>query len=744
MEWHSLLKRQIKKYFPDGIPQGYNQEFIKAVHEAYIGFDQDRGILERSLDLSSQELFQANTDMRAVFRAFPDLFFRVDHDGVILDHKVGGSADLFRPGEKLLGKKIQNIPDGNAGVLFQQAIDQVRKTQSTASIEYDVVVGGKKQFYEARFLPLSGAKIIIIIRNITERKNAEQALMVSEERYSIAVKGSNDGLWDWDLKSKQIYFSPQWKSLLGYSDAEIGTTPDEWYSRIHLEDRDIFSSKMDEHVGGAEPFFKCEYRMLHKDGRYLWMKAQGVALRDPEGFAYRIAGSQTDVTDRKIVEEQLLHNAFHDSLTGLPSRLLFMNRLRQSMEHSKGRSSEGMAVMFIDLDRFKLINDGLGHGMGDQLLIEVAKRLKACVRSSDTIARIGGDEFTVLMEHVKDSTTVSHLVGRIEEGLRAPFNLEGQEIYIAASIGVAMGSSDYDKPEDLMRDADTAMYRAKSSGGTFEIYDIHMHARVVSLLKSESELRRAVENQEFRIYYQPIIMLTTGRVVGFEALLRWQHGVRGLVAPAEIIPLAEETGLIIPIGNWVLKNACKDMVRWQKQFPNSPLELNVNMSYKQILQGDVLVSQIHDALNETKIPPHTLALEITESGIMENQEGVIRMIQSLRKLNIQIAIDDFGVGYSSLNYLHRLPIDKLKVDKSFLVNPGSSNETESVLKAIIALAHNLNIPVVAEGIEVMEQLSLLKELQCEFGQGYYFAGPMPAEAVAAFIQSNQSFHEVIK
>jgi len=441
-----------------------------------------------------------------------------------------------------------------------------------------------------------------------------------------------------------------------------------------------------------------------------------------------------EISDRTRIEEQLIHGAFHDELTGLPNRALFMNRLEHAIERTKRREDYLFAVLFLDLDRFKLVNDSLGHMVGDQLLLAIASRIKACLRSLDTVARLGGDEFTILLEDIKDVSDAKRLANRIQEELILPFNLGGHEVFTTVSIGIALSAPGYNLPEQLLRDADTAMYRAKASGkACYEVFNIAMHTCALELLQLETDLWRAIERQEFLVYYQPIISLKNGKINGFEALVRWQHPDRGLIYPAEFIPMAEETGLIIPIGWWVLCEACHQMQLWQEKFPASPpLTISVNISSKQFSQHD-LSERIEQMLQKIHIDPCTLKLEITESAIMANAESANVILSQLRQMGIQLYMDDFGTGYSSLSYLHHFPIDTLKIDRSFVSRKSVDDDNSEIVKTIITLAHNLRIKVSAEGVETTEQLDLLRALKCEYAQGYFFSKPLDGKAAEALI-----------
>jgi len=441
-----------------------------------------------------------------------------------------------------------------------------------------------------------------------------------------------------------------------------------------------------------------------------------------------------EISDRQRAEGQLIYSAFHDALTGLPNRALFMERLEQAIEQAKRHKNCLYAVLFLDLDRFKVVNDSLGHMAGDQLLLLIASRIKSCLRAEDLVARLGGDEFTILLKELKEISEAKHVAERIQEQLMLPFQLSGNEVFTTASIGIALSVTGYDRPEQILRDADMAMYRAKTHGkARHEVFDITMHSSAIALLQLETDLRRAIERQEFRLYYQPIISLNNGMINGFEALVRWQHPERGLISPAEFIPMAEETGLIIPIGWWVIREACNQMHIWQAQFPeNSSLAISVNISGKQFSQPN-LSQQIEQILQETSLDPRTFKLEITESAIVENAESATVMLAQLRKLGVQLYMDDFGTGYSSLSYLHRFPIDMLKIDRSFVSRMSFDNENSEIVRTIMTLAHNLGMKVTAEGVETAEQLALLKALKCDYGQGYFFCKPVDSETAETLI-----------
>jgi diguanylate cyclase (GGDEF)-like protein len=434
----------------------------------------------------------------------------------------------------------------------------------------------------------------------------------------------------------------------------------------------------------------------------------------------------------RVLEEtkdHFRHAAFHDSLTGLPNRAMFTELLKAEIETSKRATNHLFAVLFLDLDRFKYINDSLGHTYGDLLLVAFAERLERTLRPVDTLARFGGDEFAILLSGISDTTDAVRVAERIHEELMEPFTLDRNSAFASSSIGIALSSSGYDRPEDILRDADTAMYRAKENGkARYEMFDHTMHARAVFRLQLESDLRQAVEHKEFLIHYQPIISLETGRLSGFEALIRWNHPRQGMISPGDFVPVAEETGLIVPIGQWVLEESCARIREWQVASPSHrSLSLSVNLSARQVAQPNLL-ELIKTALEKSQLNPHCLKLEITESVVMENAEAAAQMFKQLRSLGVQLSIDDFGTGYSSLSYLHRFPLNYLKIDRSF-VNRMTIDNDNAIVKTISTLARNLGMEVIAEGIETEEQHQELKALGCEYGQGYLFSRPVDTDGV---------------
>jgi diguanylate cyclase (GGDEF)-like protein/PAS domain S-box-containing protein len=527
--------------------------------------------------------------------------------------------------------------------------------------------------------------------------------------------------------------------ILGYTERELMGM--DFLTITKPEDIGASLSCIEHLLKGKIPTFQMEKRYVHKEGHDVWVLwSVSLARRNTQAGSAHLIFQVQDITNRKSAEQQLHHDAFHDVLTGLPNRALFMDHLHLAIARAQRREDQIFAVLYLDLDRFKVINDSLGHMIGDQLLIESARRLERCLRPGDTVARLGGDEFTILIDDIKDESEAIYVAERIERELTKPFALSGREVFTTLSIGIAPSTTGYERAEDILRDADTAMYRAKSLGkARHEIFDKAMHARAINLLQLETDLRKAIEREEFFIQYQPIVDLDTFSLRGFEALVRWRHPERGFVSPIDFIPVAEETGMIIQIGEWVLREACRQIQRWQVIFPSDPpLFISVNLSGKQFTQDD-LIHEVSYILNETKIDPHSLKLEITESMVMENVEAATEMLKQLRALGVQLSIDDFGTGYSSLSYLHRFPIDTLKIDRSFVTQMSENNENAEIVRTIVMLAQNLSMDVVAEGVETNEQLALLRKLGCENGQGYFFSRPLDVAGAEKIIADTYSF-----
>ena len=592
----------------------------------------------------------------------------------------------------------------------------------------DLEVRGRAFSYQGRSVRVTA------VRDVTERKGAEDRLRKTEERYRTLVERLPAVTFvdRADGSEESLYVSPQIETMLGYTPEEwaVGRL---WRERLHPDDRERVLASDERFEARGEPVDQ-EYRLLAKDGSVVWVHEETVLVRDEAGEPLYVQGIMSDVTQKKRSEERLHHLAFHDPLTGLPNRRLFMDRLGHALKRSS-RQGNRVAVLFMDLEQFKVVNDSLGHDVGDLLLTVVAQRLERCLRPEDTFARFGGDEVVVLLEAVDGPAEAVRVAERITEELRRPFVLEERQLYAAASIGVSVGHPRTHGPESLIREADTAMYRAKDQGSGYEMFDPTMYERAVDRLNLENDLRRAIEEDEFVVHYQPIVNLQTGAVWGMEALVRWEHPERGLLNPDEFVPVAEESGLVVPMGELVLEEACRRAVEWQREFPrNPPLAMSVNLSGRQLRRPD-LHEVVGRALAETGLPASSLGLDITETVYISALEANTASLDRLGALGIRVSLDDFGSGYSSLSYLKRLPTDILKIDRSFTKGLGLEVEDTAIVQTVVDLAHILGMEVVAEGVEIEEQETLLREMGCDFGQGYHFSVPLPPEAALGFLRS---------
>lgn len=559
-------------------------------------------------------------------------------------------------------------------------------------------------------------------RNITERAKFEENLKKSEESYRMLGENIMHQVWTANPDGKLDYVNGKTLDYFGRSSEDL--INDSWQSVVHPNDLpgciEIWNYSLK-----TGKYYETEFRLIDKNGEYRWHLVRANAARDEQGNIIKWFGTNTDIHNQKMAESQLNHYARHDVLTNLPNRVEFMNQLRQTIDRAAGNGWSTFAVLFLDLDRFKVINDSLGHEIGDKLLIAIAERLKSCVRPGDIVARLGGDEFTILLNRTGEISDVVRVADRLLKRLVEPFKLDNYEVFTSASIGIIMADSERRQPEDYLRDADAAMYRAKDSGkARYEIFDREMHVRNMNLLQIETDLRHALERNEFEVNYQPIISLKTGKIVEFEALLRWRHPKHGLVAPNEFITVAEETGLIIPIGKWILEEACRQAVEWQKRFPEfKSLPISVNLSAKQLMHPN-LTTQVREVLFQTNLRADCLQLEVTESTVMEHHEIAQEVLTELHEIGVQLSTDDFGTGYSSLSYLHRFPFDRLKIDRSFISRMDSNSKCAAIVRTLLVLGQNLNLEIVAEGIETENQLHQLQSLGCGFGQGYLFSKPV--------------------
>jgi diguanylate cyclase (GGDEF)-like protein/PAS domain S-box-containing protein len=574
--------------------------------------------------------------------------------------------------------------------------------------------------------------------HIAEQERISKALRESEEHFRNAFDYAAIGMALVSPAGQWLQVNHSLSGIVGFSEQELLATT--FQSLTHPDDLETDLLHINQLLKGEIPTYHLEKRYFHKLGHPVWVLSSVSLIKGETPNSLRFIFQIQDITDRKRAEARLLHDAFHDALTGLPNRALFIDHLRLAVERSKRKEKYVFAVLFLDLDRFKVINDSLGHMVGDQLLVGMARRLEGGLRPGDTVARLGGDEFTVLLEDINDTEEIIQVADRLQKELTLPFHISGHEVFTTVSIGIAPSTLGYDQPETLLRDADTAMYRAKVAGkARHEIFDKAMHDSAMDLLQLETDLRRAVDREEFVVHYQPIVEIESGTLYGFEALVRWQHPERGLILPDKFISVAEETGLISVIGERVLRESCRQMSKWQKEFVNAAsLSISVNLSSKQFTQPN-LIEQINKALQETQLNPESLKLEITESVVMENVDTATGMLKRIRELGVKLSIDDFGTGYSSLSCLPRFPIDTLKIDRSFVGQMSDNAENAEIVRTIVMLARTLGMDVVAEGVETNEQLELLKALDCELGQGFLFSEALDSACIEDSLSRNQPY-----
>ena len=563
-----------------------------------------------------------------------------------------------------------------------------------------------------------------------KRLRMTEDLRLSQERFELAVTAMGDGLWDWNLVTEEVYYSPRWKELMGLAEHPVSNSIIEWLGRVHPDERDALREDLEAHLKGLLPHFEREHRVLHRSGSYRWMTSRALAARDENGEPRRMVGSATDITMRKKAEQQIMHDAFHDGLTTLPNRALLLERLTQALRHAVPKRRGRVAVMVLDLDRFQLINDSLGHLWGDQLLIAAARRFEQATPQGATLARLGGDEFALLLDEARTEKDAQRMAEKLLASLAEPFALAEQEVRLSASVGVALCGAQGMGAEELLRNADLAMYQAKATGKARSVvFDPGLHTQAMHRLRIETDLRRALERNELVVAFQPIVNLQNGAPTGFEALVRWQHPEQGLLMPGQFIPLAEETGLVVPLGLVVMMQAAMAMQQWRLIWPHMvDWTVAVNLSARQV-SLPTLAEEVRRVLTESGLPPRNLRLEITESVLLENAHTAAGLLQELKTMGVNISLDDFGTGYSSLHYLHQLPIDTLKMDGVFTRSLQYPAQGGHITRTILELGRNLGMRVVAEGIETREQCDHLRALGCELGQGFLLAEPMMEEDV---------------
>jgi diguanylate cyclase (GGDEF)-like protein/PAS domain S-box-containing protein len=683
----------------------------------------NRDALSRRLEQKGFVVETASDGTSALERAAAQEF-----DLVLLDVEMPGISGL-----EVLSRLRQESTQTELPVIMVTA-----RAQSADIIEA-LGLGANDYITKPIDFPVALARI----RTHLSHKWAVADLRESEERYAVAVAGANDGLWDWNCTTNEVYWSPRWKALLGYAAGEIGTEPEEWLSRIHPEDAPLAKQRLDAHLAGGTGHYESEHRVRHRDGTYRWVRCRGAAVTDRQGHVTRLAGSLTDITETKVA----------DALTGLPNRLLFVDLLERAITRTQRQPGYVFAALVLGLDRFKIVNQSLGVLSADHLLISVARRLQSSLRGTDgvsrsrggcTLARLGGDEFMVLLDDIADASDAVRVAERLRAALSTPFDVEGHQVFTSAVVGITVSTTGYEKAEQVLQDAAIALHRAKSgSSAAYELFDPAMRERALTRLQIETDLRNAIDNNQISVLYQPIISLVTGAIKGFEALARWHHPVRGPISPADFIPIAEDTGMIRQLGRLVLAESCRQMAAWQTQFGRlAPGFMCVNVSAGQFGDHD-LALEVERILRDTGLPPAKLKLEITESAFLGDVSRAEATLASLQAMGVEWSIDDFGTGYSSLSYLHRLQANTVKVDRSFVSRMGLDAKGSEMVRAIVALALNLGMDVVAEGVENVEQMVALQTLGCAHAQGFYFSRPINNTACDTLIAAQPWQEELL-
>jgi diguanylate cyclase (GGDEF)-like protein/PAS domain S-box-containing protein len=739
-----VMRREIDRSWPPRALAGCPIYLLGAGVAAALVEVIDRGLWDLAPVVAGSLFF--------VYRIYADYVHRLEEEHrrrEVIDYLEQGMSVLDRDGRvtlwnDALERMLHCAGDRALGRPLVEAVPALAKTDLPRAIKETVadrkpkvlnhlrlLAGTDARIVQVKVLPVAGG-VALLWHDVTERTRAEHELRRSGERLALAAEGANDGLWQWNLQTREFYVSGRWRAMIGLpAHAAIGG-PGEWLDRVHPDDIANLNAALEAHLAGSTQVFQHEHRIRHEDAKYRRFLCRGVAVRGEGGKPDRIAGSLTDTTEQAMAQEQLRSVGFQDSLTGLYNRAVFVQHLGRMLDMCTRRQRAGFAVLYLDLDRFKIVNDSLGHMVGDELLVAASRRLESCLRQGDALARFGGDEFAIFLNNLTDEGQANAIAGRIQDALSAPFSIAGREVFTSASIGIAFGPDEYTNPDEIMRDADTAMYHAKSRGKSrHEVFDADMHARVRDRLSLENDLRRAIASNDFEVHYQPIVSLTSGMCVGFESLVRWKRNGEP-VSPVTFVPIAEELGLIEPLGTWVLQEACRTFARWQRQYPAAGLDcITVNVSSRQLVKQN-FPRVVQQVVRETGLRPADLRVEITETALMDNPGEAAGVLRELRDFGVKVYLDDFGTGYSSLSHLHKLPVDALKIDRSFvnsLLLPGRP----AIVESILALARTLNTSVVAEGIESDVQARELERLGCTHAQGFLFSRPLSTQSAEAVV-----------
>jgi diguanylate cyclase (GGDEF)-like protein/PAS domain S-box-containing protein len=684
--------------------------------------------------LAEERLEQEKQLTEALLDNLSGAFYLVSADGVILRWNAALAAAIGYTDAQIGSMHPLDFISPGDRELVQSTMREVLEHGREVSIEAEIIdrAGNVRPYLlNGRPIALGGRRYMIgVARDITMRKRSEQQMVRAKERLDLALTSSSLALWDWDLRNDKVYFNENWALLLGDPPRESTFSGGEVLQWSHPDDREVFEVAVGNASRGVSESFDCEYRVPTALGEWMWVHWRGkVTQRDESGRALRMTGTSTNISERKRAEERAEYLATRDPLTGLPNRVLLHDRLEQGVFNA-ARHHTGFAFMFIDLDRFKTINDSLGHHVGDELLKGVAARLTACVRASDTVARLGGDEFAVILENLRDDDDegAQQVAEKMIQAMAAPMMIEKQPLTTSCSIGISLFPADGRDSATLMKNADVAMYYAKEKGrNNYQFFSSEMNARAQERLSVENYLRLALKRNELVLHYQPRMKVASGELVGVEALIRWQHPRRGLLPPVKFIDVAEDSGLIVPIGEWVIATACAQIRAWQRTMPR--LRLSVNLSVGQVVDAERLYNAVEQAVKRSGIAASTLELELTESHLMQNIEEKAALLNKLGDLGVGVAIDDFGTGYSSLSYLKKLPVDSIKIDGSFVRDIEDDPNDEAIIRAILAMAHSLKLSVVAEGVETAAQLLALQQLGCDEYQGFHES---PALAPADF------------
>lgn len=673
----------------------------------------------------------AESQLRWFMEQVPSLLWATDRTLLLTSFLSAGVEGVPRQIQPRAGQDLYGLfaTDSKTFPPIRAALLALEGT--TQSLEFEWL----GRVFEGRVEPMRSSTSDVVgclgvALDITERRQAAQALGLQEAYFQQLFENSPQGILVLDPSDRVIKVNRGFEELFGYGSDEVCGRP--------LTEAIVPGERRDEATALSRAVLfgeivRMETVRRHRDGRLIAVSIIGYPIRFDDKMI-GVYGIYNDITERKRAEERLLHDALHDALTGLPNRTYFTNRVRHCLQLQSHKAGFLFAILFLDLDRFKLVNDSLGHGLGDRLLIAFAERLRGSLAQKDVLARLGGDEFVVLLEGIQDASEAELVAHQIQRELITPFDLDGIEVFTATSIGISISNSDYQHPEEPIRDADTAMYRAKARGrACHAVFDTEMHAQAKDRLRLETDLRRAMARGEFCIFYQPIINLKSGMISGFEALLRWNHPHRGLLLPGQFFAVAEEAGLTVRISEFVLDTACRQLHIWQQR--DKPVGISVNLSTKQFLQQD-LIRQLDALMEDYDLEPGGLGLEITEGVILHGSESAVDILNILKSSAVRLYLDDFGTGYSSLSYLQNFPIDTLKIDRSFISGKAGRGGRPEIVKAIINLAHSLGIDVVAEGIETEGQLADLRALGCEYGQGFLFAPALDAEAASALLDQD--------